>query len=87
MSAVTLKEIVEALRSADRQYSDSDLFNLAQKIEQHGIAPPDGMVLVKAKPVAWRHWDPIECDFEYHLKPVCNRCDALYIAAAPEVTS
>lgn len=47
---VTPQGIVEALRSADRQYSDSDLFNLAQKIEAHGIAPPDEWVLVPKEP-------------------------------------
>lgn len=46
MSAVPLKEVIEALRF-------SHLHNkrkLALRIEQHGIAPPDGMVLVPRKP-------------------------------------
>lgn len=50
-----------------------------------GALLPEGMVLVRKEPVAWRHWHPIELCFEYHLRPVCDRCDALYIAAAPEV--
>lgn len=51
MSAVTKQEIVEALRQA---YDCSVLpyFGpLADRIEQHGIAPQDGWVLVKDKPV------------------------------------
>lgn len=94
MNAVPLKEVIDALNDAARMIIDhhgvyciTTYEILADRIEQHGIAPPDGMVLVKAKPVAWRHWHPIECDFEYSLKPVCDRCDALYIAAAPEVSA
>ena len=50
MSAVTKQEIVEALRS--------DLYRqnleIANRIEAHGIAPPDGMVVVKAEQSADR---------------------------------
>lgn len=82
MSAVTLQEIMETLIHS-RTLSSRLL--LADRIKAHGIAPPDGTVLVRKEPVAWRHWHPIELCFEYHLRPVCDRCDALYIAAAPEV--
>lgn len=43
MSAVQKQEIVEALLDADTPKSVA----LAKYIEQHGIAPPVGMVLVK----------------------------------------
>lgn len=44
MSAVQLKEVVEALLDADTPKSVA----LAKYVEQHGIAPPDGRT-----PVAW----------------------------------
>jgi hypothetical protein len=56
MSAVTVQEIVKALRKgipvgAFRRF---DLLEankkLVERIEQHGIAPPDGMVLVPVDP-------------------------------------
>ncbi len=56
MSAVTVQEIVKALRKgipvgAFRRF---DLLEankkLVERIEQHGIAPPDGMVLVPKEP-------------------------------------
>lgn len=46
MSAVTKEEVVEALLDADTPKSVA----LAKYVEQHGIAPPDGMVLVPKEP-------------------------------------
>lgn len=58
MSAVTKQEIVEALRSAQNGLSENQIIydkysGLAERIEKHGIAPPDGMVLVPKEPVCW----------------------------------
>lgn len=51
MSKVTPQEIVVKLRSAAREIAPHKRQSflceeLANRIEQHGIAPPDGMVLV-----------------------------------------
>lgn len=50
MSAVTVQEIVEALRQADDCRVIPYFKPLANRIEAHGIAPPDGMVLVPKEP-------------------------------------
>ena len=50
MSAVPKQEIVEALRKNSHHAGESTRKKeLANRIEQHGIAPPDGMVVVKAE--------------------------------------
>lgn len=46
MSAVTKQQIVEALRGPVGAIGNAKRKELADRIEQHGIAPPDGMVLV-----------------------------------------
>ena len=54
MTAVPLKEVIAALRHAQSMGVMTEAnINIADRIEQHGIAPPDGMVLVKDRPVAW----------------------------------
>lgn len=52
MSAVTKQEIVEAFESAANG-GGVDFYDYAQRLNKHGIAPPDGWVLVKDKPVCW----------------------------------
>ena len=50
---VTQKEIVQRLRCAAAATNPySYLFNLADEIEAHGIAPPDGYALVPIEPTA-----------------------------------
>lgn len=51
MSAVTVQEIVEALRN--KHIGNFNCHALANRIQKHGIAPPDGLALVKAKPVGY----------------------------------
>lgn len=59
MSAVTMQEIIEALSVVGllmcHEHTDeaNRLFRLAKQIETHGIAPPDGMVLVSATAVGY----------------------------------
>lgn len=48
MSAVTVREIVEALRN--KYTGNFNCHALANRIKQHGISPPDGMVLVPKEP-------------------------------------
>ena len=51
MNAVTKQEIVEALREHGWSYEDwAEKNELADRIEQHGIAPPGGMVFVPEEP-------------------------------------
>lgn len=45
MSAVTVQEIVEAFESASCG-GGVDFYDYASRIKKHGIAPPDGWVLV-----------------------------------------
>lgn len=45
MTQPSIKEVIQALRFVGGNY---DL--LANRIEAHGIAPPDGMVLVPIRP-------------------------------------
>lgn len=99
MSAVTKQEIVEALRQA---YDCSVLpfFGpLADRIEQHGIAPQDGWVLVPKEPTpammeaaarevfreAGQQWQDAECFLERTVCDAQHRFYAAAIAAAPEV--
>lgn len=44
MSAVTKQEILEALRG---DWDDSARLWFADRLEEHGIAPPDGIAVVK----------------------------------------
>lgn len=62
MSAVTVQEIVsliEGLIESDAcmgSISDKQVvmaLEVVSRIKQHGIAPPDGMVLVPKEPVLW----------------------------------
>ena len=88
MSQVTVQEIVEALLDADTPKSVA----LAKYIEQHGIAPPDGMALVPDIATERiidaiiergnQHGDDISYD-----TAVLIWNDAIYAAAAPEVKS
>lgn len=83
MSAVTKQEIVEALRG---DWSGNSRNWLADRILQHGIAPPDGMVLVPKEPTremidaAWKTYNadrPHDISFRFTY--------AQMLAAAPEV--
>lgn len=85
MSAVTVQEIVEALLDADTPKSVA----LAKYIEAHGIAPPDGMVLVENKPIGYCNLNEVK---RYHKREQSallwgrdySECDAV-VYAAPEV--
>lgn len=54
MSAVPLREVVEALRFLAGQAQLKEVMvgaiEMSKRIEQHGIAPPDGWVLVPVDP-------------------------------------
>lgn len=100
MSAVTVQEIVDGLRKADkegRQELADFVGDLITIIEQHGIAPPDGWVFVK------RDNELLE-DIEFLLsqKMSAECCNAAFpvnsltrvlksckamLAAAPEVSN
>jgi len=45
MSAVTVQEVIDGLRSGV-----NERWELAERIRTHGIAPPEGMVLVPIEP-------------------------------------
>lgn len=82
MSAVTKQEIVDALRTYYRALEDMGFEQavkktLADRIEQHGIAPPDGWVLVPKEPTA-------EMLKAFHWKNV-GEGYADMLEAAPEV--
>lgn len=104
MNPVDMKEIVEALSVVGllmcREHTDESnrLLRLANRIEQHGIAPPDGWVLVP------KSIHPLDVDYgeraiELLANPPCakrfNNSDDYYAdwwaqlvtAAAPEVSN
>lgn len=77
MSAVTVQEIVEALRQADDCRVLPYFKPLAARIEAHGIAPPDGIAVVKAeqsaKPVRYVPMTDAEFKEWYAKEQKCDR--------------
>lgn len=94
MSAVPLSEVVEALIEAKSWVMEEDDFatmvaDIVARIEQHGIAPPDGMVLVENKPIGYCNLNEVK---QHHKKEQSAllwgrnypECDAV-VYATPEV--
>ena len=77
MSAVTVQEIVEALRiPPSTMFFELMRVELINRIEAHGIAPPDGMVLVQS---------PCSYPLCQATQGCVGQCNSPVLTAVPEV--